>query len=128
MSRPLLELCGRHVVVLQMKVPQIALLRQLENVTWSFTFCFSAFNRGLFCSPARVFGYLDFQCSSWVLQNWRFFPFRTGAAGVGLRGTEGKRSPSSASKSLFSLGGSFLEAGRTSGLSSSSSSSCMSGA
>ena len=32
-SRPLLELRGRHVVVLQMKVPQVALVRQLvDNV------------------------------------------------------------------------------------------------
>ena len=37
-SRPLLELCGRHVVMLQMKVPQIALFRQLvDNVTQGFT-------------------------------------------------------------------------------------------
>ena len=31
MNRPLLELCGRHVVVLQMEVPQIALFRQLVD-------------------------------------------------------------------------------------------------
>ena len=33
MSRPLLELRGRHVVVLQVKVPQVALVKQLvDNV------------------------------------------------------------------------------------------------
>ena len=38
MSRPLLELRGRHVVVLQLKVPQVALVRQLvDNVLESFT-------------------------------------------------------------------------------------------
>ena len=39
-SRPLLELRGGHAVVLQMKVPQVALIRQLvDNVAESFTFC-----------------------------------------------------------------------------------------
>ena len=47
MSRPLLELRGRHVVVLQMKVSQVALVRQLvDNVTERFTFCLFAQNRG----------------------------------------------------------------------------------
>ena len=42
-SRPLLELRGRHVVVLQVKVPQVALVRQLvDNVAESFTFCLFA--------------------------------------------------------------------------------------
>ena len=37
MSRPLLELRGRHVVVLQVKVPQVALVRPLvDNVAESF--------------------------------------------------------------------------------------------
>ena len=31
-SRPLLELCGRHVVVLRMKVPQIAPFRQIVDL------------------------------------------------------------------------------------------------
>ena len=30
-SRPLLELCGRHVIMLQMEVPQIAVFRQLAH-------------------------------------------------------------------------------------------------
>ena len=39
-GRPLLELRGRHVVVLQVKVPQVALVRQLvDNVSESFTSC-----------------------------------------------------------------------------------------
>ena len=29
LSRPILELCGRHVIMLQMEVPQVALFRQL---------------------------------------------------------------------------------------------------
>ena len=42
MSRPLLELRGKHVVLLQMKVLQIALFRQVaHNVAQGFTFCFS---------------------------------------------------------------------------------------
>ena len=46
-SRPLLELRGRHVVVLQMKASQVALVRQLvDNVAESFTFCLFAPNRG----------------------------------------------------------------------------------
>ena len=54
-SRPLLELCGTHVVVLQMKVPQVALVRQLvNNVAESFTFCLSAQNRAILCSLTRV--------------------------------------------------------------------------
>ena len=33
MSGPLLELCGGHMMMFQMKVPQVALLRQLvDNV------------------------------------------------------------------------------------------------
>ena len=90
-SRPLLELRGRHVVVIQMKVPQVVL-----------------------CPLTRVPG--------------GPFLLRTGAAGGGLGGTKGKICSSSASRSRFSLAGSFLDAGPTSGLSSSSSSSCMSGA
>ena len=43
MSRPLLELCGRHVIGRQMKVPEVALVRQLvDNVAESFTFCLFA--------------------------------------------------------------------------------------
>ena len=37
-NRPLLELRARHVVVLQVKLPQVALVRQLvDNVAESFT-------------------------------------------------------------------------------------------
>ena len=50
-SRPLLDLRGRRVVVLQKKVLQFALLRQLlDNVAESFTFCLFAQNRGILCS------------------------------------------------------------------------------
>ena len=43
MSRSLLELFDRHVMMFQMKVPQIALFRQLaHDVAWGFTFCLSA--------------------------------------------------------------------------------------
>ena len=73
-SRPLLELRGRHVAVLQMKVPQVALVRQLyENVSESFTFCLFARNRGILCSLMRVLRHLLFQCGSWVLPYWRSF-------------------------------------------------------
>ena len=72
-SRPLLELYGIHVVMLQMKVPQVPIVRQLAyNVAWSFTFCFSAHTCGVFCSLAQVLGCLIFQCSSWVLLYWGF--------------------------------------------------------
>ena len=65
MSRPLLELRGRNVAVLQMKVPQVALFRQLaDNVAQSFTFYLSAQNRGVLCSRASPF---DTSCSSIVL-------------------------------------------------------------
>ena len=46
------------------------------------------------------------------------FLFRTVAAGGGLGGTRGKRSSSSVAWSRFPLASSFLDAGRTSGLSS----------
>ena len=46
MNRPLLELHARHVVVLQVKLPQVALVRQLvDNVAESFTFYLSAQSR-----------------------------------------------------------------------------------
>ena len=54
-SRPLLELRGRHVVVLQMNVPQVALVRQLaDQVAGSFTFCLSDRSRDILCSLTRV--------------------------------------------------------------------------
>ena len=45
----------RHVVVLQMKVPEDAFVRQnVNNAAESFTFCLSAQNRGILCSLTRV--------------------------------------------------------------------------
>ena len=45
-SCPLLELCGRHVVVFQVKIPQVALFRQLvDDVSEGFTVWLSAQNR-----------------------------------------------------------------------------------
>ena len=39
MSCPLLELCGRRVIMLEMEVPQVALVRQLvDKVSECFTF------------------------------------------------------------------------------------------
>ena len=53
MSGILLELRGGHVVVLQVKVIQVTLVRQLvDNVSEGLTFF--AQNRGLLCSLARV--------------------------------------------------------------------------
>ena len=57
-GRPLLELRGRHVVALQVKAPQGALVKQLvDNVAVSFTSCLfvqnrgdHAKNRGILCS------------------------------------------------------------------------------
>ena len=55
MSGPLLELRGGQKVVFQVKVPEVALVGQLvDNVSEGFTFCFSAQNRGIICSVARV--------------------------------------------------------------------------
>ena len=69
----------------QMEIPQVALFRQLAyDVAWGFTFCFSAQNRGILCSLTRVFGYLLFQCGSWVLPTGGPFLLRTGAVGSGL--------------------------------------------
>ena len=54
-GRPLLELRGRHVVALQVKAPQGALVKQLVDiVAVSFTFCLFAKNRGILCSITRV--------------------------------------------------------------------------
>ena len=48
-SRSLPALRGRHVVMFQMKVRQVALSRQLAyDVASGFTFCFSAQNGGIF--------------------------------------------------------------------------------
>ena len=67
-SRPLLELRGGHVVVLQMKVPQVAIVGQLVgNVAESFTFCLFHQNRGILCKLTRVTRHLEFQCCSGVL-------------------------------------------------------------
>ena len=45
-SGPLLELRGRHVVVLQVKIPQVTLVRHLVgDVAESFTFWLFAQNR-----------------------------------------------------------------------------------
>ena len=49
MSCPLLELHGRHVVVLQVNVPQISLIRQLiYDAAESVTAWISAQNRDFF--------------------------------------------------------------------------------
>ena len=54
-SRPLIELRGGHVVVLQLEVPQVVLVRQLvDHVAERFTFCLVAQNRGILCSLTRV--------------------------------------------------------------------------
>ena len=84
MSRPLLELRSRHVVVHQVKVPQDAFVKQLVgNVAESFTFCllpkieaFSARSRE---SP-------DTSCSSVAVASCHTgnpFLLRTGTAGEG---------------------------------------------
>ena len=61
-SRPLQELRGRHVVVLQMKVPQVALFRQLDNnFAEGFAYCLSPkIEESSDCSRAS----LDTSCSS----------------------------------------------------------------
>ena len=62
MSRPHLELRGRHAVVLQMKVPQDALVKQLvDNVAESFTSCL--FHQ-IEASSARSRESPDTSCSS----------------------------------------------------------------
>ena len=54
-SRYLPELCGRHVIMFQMKVLQVALFKQLAyDVSWGFTFCLAAQNRGILFSLTRV--------------------------------------------------------------------------
>ena len=68
MDRPLLELRRRPVVMLQVKVPQVALVEQLvNNVAESFTLCLFAQKRDILCLLARVPGHLLFQCGGWVL-------------------------------------------------------------
>ena len=48
-SCPLLELCGRHMVMFQVKVPQIFHIKQfIYDVAKSFTVWFSAQNRDFF--------------------------------------------------------------------------------
>ena len=90
-SRPLLELRGRHVVVFQVKVPQVALVRQLvDYVAESFTFCL--FARKNEASSARSRESPDTSCSSVAdgsRQTGGPFLLRTGAAGGGLWGNQG---------------------------------------
>ena len=95
MSRPLLELRGRHVIILQMEVPQVALFRQLAcDVALGFTFCFLP---KLAVSSARSRESLSTSCSSVAAGSCHTggpFLFRTGAAGGDLGRTNGKRSSS----------------------------------
>ena len=114
MSRPLLELRGRRAVVLQMKVLQIALVRQL--VAESFTFCEA--------SSARSRESPDTSCSSVPVGSCHTggpVLLSTGATGGGLGGTKGARSPSSVAGSRLSSASSFLGAGFARGWSSPSS-------
>ena len=70
----LLELCGRHMVMFHVKVPQISLIRQLVyNSTESFTVRISAPNRDFFWSLTRVSWHILLQCGRWVLPDWRSF-------------------------------------------------------
>ena len=111
------------MVVLQMMVPQINLLIMLRRAS-----PFAFLPRSLLLARASL---LVPRVPVWQLGPARLevlFSFALVQLAAGLGGTKGKISSSSASRSRFSLAGSFLDAGPTSGLSSSSSSSCMSGA
>ena len=79
-------------------------------------------------SSARLRRWLDTSCSSIAVGSCHTggpFLFLTGAAEGGLGGTKGSRSSSPAAGSSLFSAGSFLDAGRTSGLSSSSPSACL---
>ena len=89
-NRNLLELRGRHVAVLQMKVLQITLVRQL--VAESFTFCL--FLPKIEVSSARSRESPDTSCSSVAVGSCHTggaFLLRTGAAGRGIGGTKGAK-------------------------------------
>ena len=54
-SRPLFELCGGHVVVFKMNMPQVALVSKLvKNTAKICTFYFFVQNRSVLCSLTRV--------------------------------------------------------------------------
>ena len=94
--------------MLQMKVPQIALFRELaHDVAWGFTFCFLP---QIEVSSARSRESLDTSCSSVAAGSCHTggpFLFLTGEAEGSLGGTKGKRSSSSVAGSRF-FSGRFL--------------------
>ena len=74
MSCSLLKLCRRHVVVLQVKVFQVAHIRQLvDNVLECLTVWIFAQTRNVFWSLTRSSWHILFQCGRWISPDWRSF-------------------------------------------------------
>ena len=131
MSDSLLELRDGHMTVFQVNVLQVTLVRQLvDNVLVYFTFFLFAQNRGLLCSLVRVPWHLLFQYSNGI-PTILVVPFFVAvwSEEVSKVSEESEvQDSSSMAWSRPSSCDSFLVAGRTRRLSSSSSSSCMSSA
>ena len=111
-SRPLLELRSRHVVVHQVKVPQVALVKKLADSVASP----SAFLPNIETSLVRSRGFLVTSSSNVAVGSCHTggpFLLRRGAIREGLGRTKGVRPPSPKAGSRLSSRGSFFDAGRT---------------
>ena len=107
MSRSRLELRGGHVIMFQMKVPQVALFRQLaHDVAQGFTFCLCPKSRYPLLAraspltphvPEKVKKLSCFSKAVGSCHAGGPFLFFTGAAEGSLGGTKGRRSSSSVS-------------------------------